>query len=75
MYCSVHTAICVSEQGLSSSSIETFDQPRALEEEAPASVESDRETAQPEEHVAQTARALEKRGFLVAYSNRHRLGL
>ena len=64
MYCSVHTAICVSEQGLSSSSIEALDQPRALEEEAPASVESDREPAQPEEHVAQTSRAPEKRGFL-----------
>jgi hypothetical protein len=41
-----------------------LDHPRALEKEAPASVESDRETAQPEEHVAQTSRAPEKRGFL-----------
>ena len=56
MYGSVHTAICVSEQGLSSSSIKALDHPGALEEEAPASVESDRKAAQPEAYVAHTSR-------------------
>jgi hypothetical protein len=41
----------------------SFDHPRA-EEEAPTSVESPRESAQPPKERAEASRAPEKRGFL-----------
>jgi hypothetical protein len=42
----------------------SFDHPRAEEEEAPTSVESLSESAQPPEERAETPRAPAKRGFL-----------
>ena len=41
-----------------------FDHPREQEEQAPVSVEPDRETAQPKEPVEQSSQVPEKRGFL-----------
>jgi hypothetical protein len=42
----------------------SFDHPRAEEEEAPTSVESPSESAQPPKERAEASRAPEKRGFL-----------